>query len=169
MIFLLPRWDMWSLEGTIRATPTKNTTCIRACYCGSILDKFIYIPFGTPSRVLMQKIIIEEIAFVGEVSGKLPRKLTNGMSKMTAALEKVGLRRLQLWPFLGSYLKILGDVSWPTPPPKKILLLPQKWRFFLGQKNKKPAEPSPRAIYLSSEIFVCQERGGAFYPNVVGD
>lgn len=49
----------------------------------------------------MQKIIIEEIAFVGEVSGKLPRNLTNGISKMTAALEKVGLRRLQLWPFFG--------------------------------------------------------------------
>lgn len=44
--------------------------------------------------------------------------------------------------------------------------------FFLGQKNKKkPAEPSraPGDDYLSSEIFVCQERGGAFYPNVVGD
>ena len=118
----------------------------------------------------MQKIIIEEIAFVGEVSGKLPRKLTNGISKMTAALEKVGLRRLQLWPFLGIYLKFRGMYH-DRPPPKKNSPSSPKMTFFFGQKNKKPAEPSgARAIYLSSEkIFACQERGGAFYPNVVGD
>ena len=57
------------------------------------------------------------------------------------------------------------------PPPKKNSPSSPKMTFFFGQKNKKPAEPSgARAIYLSSEkIFACQERGGAFYPNVVGD
>ena len=71
--------------------------------------------------------------------------------------------------FWVAILKFWGMYHDRPPPQKKFSFFPKNDVFFLGQKNKKPAEPSPRAIYLSSEIFVCQERGGAFYPNVVGD
>lgn len=109
----------------------------------------------------MQKIIIEEIAFVGEVSGKLPRKLTNGISKMTAALEKVGLRRLQLWPFLGIYLKFRGMYH-DRPPPKKKSPSSPKMTFFLVKKTKNRLS---RAV---PGRFICLRRKFLLARNVVG-
>lgn len=113
----------------------------------------------------MQKIIIEEIAFVGEVSGKLPRKLTNGISKMTAALEKVGLRRLQLWPFLGIYLKFRGMYHDRPPPKKKISFFPKNDVFFVKKTKNRLSRAVPgRFICLRRKFLLARNVVGLFIP-----